>query len=117
MVDFSGKKLSTWNILEIAACNDMCIVWVLMIIFWCFLRSFLILETRALDTVGKTRSPFAEIAAFYRLIEQQIHNHLLASFTLVKKTKQKTQPTPSPKKEKQHSQKSKTPTQTDIIVT
>lgn len=35
--------------------------------FLLLLRSFLIPETRALDTVGKARSPVAEIAFFYSL--------------------------------------------------
>lgn len=70
--------------------------------FLLLLRNFLILEKRALDTVGKARrSPVAEIAVFYRLIKQQIHNHLLASFTLVKKTKQnKKDPTNPPTQKK-----------------
>lgn len=77
--------------------------------FLLLLRGFLILKKKILDTVGKARrSPVAEIAVFYRLIKQQIHNHLLASFALVKKTKQKkTQPTPPTQKEKQTSQKVK----------
>lgn len=58
--------------------------------FLLLLTSFLILETRALDTAGKARrSPVAEIAFFYRLIKQQIHNHLLASFAVVKKQNKK----------------------------
>lgn len=100
MVKFSEKKLRIWNILEVAVCTDMCIHMGSDDNFLLLLRSFLILKKRILDIVGKARrSPVAEIAVFYRLIKQQIHNHLLASFALVKKTKQKkTKPTPQSKK-------------------
>lgn len=87
--------------------------------FLLLLRGFLILKKRILDTVGKARrSPVAEIAVFYRLIKQQIHNHLLASFALVKKNKTKKDPTnpPNPKR-KTNFPKSKAPTPTDIIIT
>lgn len=72
---------------------------VLMIIFLLLFRHHLILETSALDTVGKARrSPVAVIAVFYRLIKQQIHNHLLASLGKKKIKQKKTKPTPHPKK-------------------
>lgn len=90
---------------------------VLMIIFLLLFRHYLILETSALDTVGKARrSPVAVIAVFYRLIKQQIHNHLLASLGKKKNKAKKDQTNPPLKKEKQSSQKTKTLTPNNTVI-